>query len=105
MYRLKTGKGYDLQVIQPHSNAIKWFLEEEHKVARVYYARSKLDRYTGLYDGFYQSVHVDEKWFFMTQEQLFMYLSYLEVKEGAVLIRRVAHKLHIVKVMFLAATA
>jgi hypothetical protein len=34
-----------------------------------------------------------------------MYLSYLEVEEGAVPIRRVAHKAHIVKVMFLAATA
>jgi hypothetical protein len=32
VYRLKTGKGYDLQVIQLHSNAIKPFLEEEHEV-------------------------------------------------------------------------
>jgi hypothetical protein len=71
----------------------------------VYYARSKLGSSTGLYDGLYQSVHVDEKWFFMTEEQLFMYLSYLEVKEGAVPVCRVAHKSHIVKVMFLAATA
>jgi hypothetical protein len=43
---------------------------------------------------------------FMTREQLFLYLSIIEVEEDKVPVRRVAHKSHIVvKVMFLAATA
>jgi hypothetical protein len=93
--RLKTGKGYNRAVIVPHSNPIKPLLEEVHRSARVYYARSKLDLHTGLYDGFYQSVHIDEKWFFITQEQLYLYLSYLEIEEGRVPVRRVPHKSHI----------
>jgi hypothetical protein len=63
VHRLKMGRGYDVSVIRPHSNAIKPYLEDVHHSARAYYARSKLDLTTGLYDGFYQSVHVDEKWF------------------------------------------
>jgi hypothetical protein len=105
VHRLKTGQGYDVSIIRPHSNAIKPYLEDAHLSARAYYARSKLDLATGLCDGFYQSVHVDETCFFMTREQLFLYLSIIEVEEGKVLVRKVAHKSHIVKVMFLAATA
>jgi hypothetical protein len=39
----------------------KPLLTEEHHVARLLYGISKLDVASGLYDGFYQSVHVDEK--------------------------------------------
>jgi hypothetical protein len=41
----------------------------------------------------------------MTREQLFMYLSIIELEEGKVPVRKVAHKSHIVKVVFLAAKA
>jgi hypothetical protein len=103
--RLKTGKGYNRAVIVPHSNPIKPLLEEVHQSARVYYARSKLDLHIGFYDGFYQSVHIDEKCFFITQEQLYLYLLSVEIEEGRVLVRRVPHKSHIIKVTFLADTA
>ena len=53
------------------------------------------------YDGFYQHVHVDEKWFFLTEQQMQMYLA---PSEEAPL--RVSQKKdHVVKVMFLAAVA
>jgi hypothetical protein len=43
VHRLKTGQGYDVSVIRPHSNAIKPYREDVHLSARAYYARSKLE--------------------------------------------------------------
>ena len=53
------------------------------------------------HDGFYQHVHVDEKWFFLTEQQMRMYLAPGEEAP----LRVCQKKDHIVKVMFLAAVA
>jgi hypothetical protein len=74
-------------------------------VAIVLYSRLKLDLSTGLYDGFYQDIHVDEKWFFNKQDHLKLYLTQREVEENLVPNRQLPHKSHTMKVMFLAATA
>ena len=95
----------DETIILPHSSPLYPYLTEEHRSARVFYALSKLDLTTGRYDGCYQRVDVDEKWFFLTLMQLKMYLTQREIDDGKKPVRRVVHKIHIVKVMFLAATA
>jgi hypothetical protein len=102
--RLKAGKGCE-QIIIPHSNAVKPMLTEQHMTARVFYCLSKLNVHTGCYSDFYQSVHVHEKWFFITKEHLRICMSQNEIKQENFIVRRVAHKSHIIKVMFLAATA
>ena len=53
------------------------------------------------FDGFEEDVHVDEKWFFLTEKDLFIYL----VPGEKPPYRSVRHKSHILKVMFLCATA
>jgi hypothetical protein len=53
----------DNPVILAHSNVLMPDLTDEHKVARVLYARDKLDTELRSYDDFLNSVHVDEKWF------------------------------------------
>ena len=104
VHRLKAGKGCE-QIIVPHSNAVKPMLTDQHMTARVFYCLSKFNVDTGCYSDFYQSVHIDEKWFFMTREQLRIYMSINEIEQDNFIVRRVAHKSHIIKVMFLAATA
>jgi hypothetical protein len=52
----------------------------------------------GFFDAFFNQVHIDEKWFFVCQETLRLYLTEGEVPP----IRRVGHKSHIEKVMFCA---
>jgi hypothetical protein len=88
-------------VILSHSNALKPHLEDHHKFARVLYSISNLDLDTEEYADYFDSVHVDEKWFFLTEEQLHMYL----VPGKSPPTRRVGHKSHILKVMFLVAVA
>jgi DNA-binding Xre family transcriptional regulator len=51
-------------VILSHSNALKPHLEDHHKFARVLYSISNLDLDTEEYADYFDSVHVDEKWFF-----------------------------------------
>jgi hypothetical protein len=53
----------------------------------------------GYYSGFYNQVHIDEKWIFVAEEKLKIYLSH--GKEA--LTRRTRDKDHIEKVMFLSA--
>ena len=54
-----------------------------------------------MFDGFYQSVHVDEKWFFLTEERLTLYIATDEEAPN----RFIQNKDHITKVMFLCAIA
>ena len=88
-------------VIVPHTNAVKPHLHDHHKLARVFYSVSKLDLAVDKWTDFYDSVHVDEKWFFITEAQLHMYLAPNEEAPH----RTVGHKSHILKVMFLCAVA
>jgi hypothetical protein len=55
----------------------------------------------GYYDGFYNQVHIDQKWFFVAEEKLKIYLAHGEEAPT----RRTRHKDHIEKVMFLSAVA
>jgi hypothetical protein len=88
-------------VIVPHSNAIKPHLHDYHQLARVLYAVENLDLEDLRYRASFNSVHIDEKWFFLTEAQLNLYL----VPGEAPPTRSTRHKSHILKVMFLAAVA
>jgi transposase len=103
MIKEKDNDGKD--VICRHSNSLLPLLLPEHKVARTLYAYSKLSRETGLYYAYDQDVHVDEKWFFITQHSYKCYVSANERDSNNLPVRRVSHKAHIDKVMFLCATA
>ena len=91
--------------IVAHTNSVLPELTDEHKVARVLYALSKLNQETGYFSSFLQDVHVDEKWFELTPNRVRVYLTKEEQENNDVPIRKVAHKSHVQKVMFLAATA
>jgi hypothetical protein len=94
-------KHSDDPVIIAHTNALKPLLTPEHQFQRVCYAVLNFNRDDDTYNGFYQTVHVDEKWFFLTEEQLRFYMV-----PGEEAPRRVCvNKNHIMKVMFLAAIA
>ena len=104
-------------VIFPHTNAIKLRLTEESRMSRLLYAMNHLqlnhvDQLLfnhdnmdpgkfGYYDGFYDQIHADEKWFFVSWEKQRIYLSEGEIGPH----RTVSHKSHIEKVMFLSAVA
>jgi transposase-like protein len=87
--------------IVPHSNAIKPHLTEENLMTRLMYAGEHVDNTTGYYYSLYLTIHVDEKWFFISEENLHMYLVPGEKAPN----RKCRHKSHVIKVMFLAALA
>lgn len=89
----------------PHTNSLLPLLTDEHKVARVLYALSKLDQDLGSFSSFLQDVHVDEKWFEMCPRRSRVILTGKEKENHKVPICKVIHKSHIQKIMFLAATA
>ena len=95
-------------VILPHTNAIKAYLTEQNKLARMMYAMERIVDYNGhkVYKDAYNEVHVDEKWFFISQQSQRIYLSQQEAEmDHDKFDRRCKHKSHIIKVMFLAAVA
>jgi hypothetical protein len=69
------GNEEDDPIIRPHSSAIKPLLSEMHELARMTFATSCLDCTSGLFDDCLQEVHVDEKWFFLTEAQMRFWLS------------------------------
>jgi transposase-like protein len=93
-------------VIVAHTSAIKPTLTDKNKVDRLLYAADRVDLtgppYAQLYfqDSF-DEIHLDEKWFFLTQESQRVYLARGEAPPE----RKTKHKNHILKVMFLAAVA
>lgn len=99
LHRMKCDR--DDPVIMPCSSNLKPLLTREHKSQRVFYAASKYSMNDNKFDGFYQSVHVDEKWFFLTEEQLRVYIATDEEPPN----RQIQNKDHITKVMFLCAIA
>jgi hypothetical protein len=98
LFRMKTN---DNPVIIPHTNVLKPLLTPEHQFQRVCYAVMNFNVEDNTYSGFFQTVHVDEKWFFLTEEQLRCYMAPGEEAP----IRVCQNKNHIMKVMFLAAIA
>jgi hypothetical protein len=99
LHQMKEDK--DNAVIVPHSNAIRPLLEEHHQFARVLHAVANLDAAAGRCHSYFDAVHVDEMWFFITETELNLHLVPGEVAPE----RSVPHKSHTMKVMFLAALA
>ena len=85
-----------------HSNSLQLILTEENKLARLLMANhfqdpQDLSKYQDMRD----HIHLDEKWFFHTQEKE-QYLLLSDKKNPK---HCVKHKSHITKVMFLCAVA
>ncbi|KAF7150250.1 hypothetical protein RHSIM_Rhsim02G0188400 [Rhododendron simsii] len=66
------------RVIRPHSNALKPYLSEESKKARLRFCLSKLEPNTleaqPMFKNMYNYVHMDKKWFYMSRESERYYL-------------------------------
>jgi hypothetical protein len=89
------------KVIIPTTSVLKPMLTEEHKTQRAFFCVSKLNPADNMYHGFYDSVHIDEKWFFISEENLRCYIASDEASPT----RYTQNKGHILKVMFLCAVA
>ena len=91
------------ELLWVHYNKIKPVLSNENKVQRIEYCLDKRDITTGLtsYKPMENHIHLDEKWFFLTQELLKCYL--LPDKKNPH--RKTCHKSHITKLMFIVAVA
>jgi len=91
-------------VIRAHTNDIKPILTPENQFIRVLYAANEVER---LPNGRWEFragedvVHLDEKWFFLTEKNMRTYLGEDEDEPE----RTTRNKNHIIKVMFLAAVA
>ena len=99
LFRMKQDKLES--VIMPVSLAIKPQLTDEHKLQRVFYATEKVDAEQNKYNGFYNSVHIDEKWFFISEDVLRVYIATDEIPPE----RYAQNRNHLIKVMFLCALA
>jgi len=92
------------KVTVPHTSTLAAHLADENKLSRFVHAADEVCcKPSG---GFFfkeacQDVHLDEKWFFLTEQQLRVCLASGEVPKQ----RNARHKSHVVKVMFLAALA
>ena len=88
--------------IHVHSNSLKPILTEENKLARLLMANHFRDpQDPSKYQDMHDHIHLDEKWFFLTQEKEH-YLLFSDKKNPKHCIK---HKSHITKVMFLCAVA
>ncbi|KAF7150094.1 hypothetical protein RHSIM_Rhsim02G0188200 [Rhododendron simsii] len=92
-------------VIRPHSNALKPYLSEESKKARLRFCISMLEPNTlkaqPMFKNMYNYVHIDEKWFYMSCESEQYYLLPEEPEPH----RTCKSKRFITKVKFLATVA
>ena len=86
--------------IHVHSNLLKPILTEENKLARLLMANHFRDpQDPSKYQDMHDCIHLDEKWFFLTQEKE-QYLLLPDEKNPKCCIK---HKSHITKVIFLCA--
>ena len=95
---LKTDK-----LVLPHTNAIKPLLNDHDKLMRTLYAANRVEdrQFIPSFD----EIHVDEKWFFISEINQRTYITQNEKKQKKMPHRKCQHKSHILKVMFLAAVA
>jgi len=95
------------KVIMPHTSALKPILNEDNKLKRVLYASERVEdsNRNKVWAPAYNEVHVDEKWFFLSQDNFRYYISESEKASGNIRTARTKHKSHIMKVMFLCAVA
>jgi hypothetical protein len=63
------------KVIVPSTIALKPLLTEEHKLQRVLYCVLHLNPIDNKYNDFYDNVHIDKKWFFISEKQLRVYIA------------------------------
>lgn len=92
-------------VIRAHTNSLKPYLSDENMRACLQFCLSMLEPSSlhtqPIFKNMYNSVHIDEKWFFMTKEAERYYL----LPEEHEPLRTCKSKRFITKVMFLAAVA
>lgn len=93
-------------ILKAHSNAVKPFLTDENKKARLKYCLSMLDSNSVAlgaphFQNMNDHVHVDEKWFYISKNQQKYYLAAGEEPPH----RTCKSKRFVTKVMFLAAVA
>ena len=86
--------------IVPHTSALKPMLTEENKLNRLAFCLDERDE-NGLYKEMFDCIHIDEKWFYVTDITMRCYLAKGEHPP----VRKVKHKSHVEKVMFLSAVA
>jgi hypothetical protein len=100
---MKEGRNEREAVIMPVSLSSKPMLTEEHKSQRVFYCCSFLNNIVPdrCFHDYYDHVHIDEKWFFISEVQLRVYVTPDEILPN----RQMQNKDHILKVMFLSAVA
>ena len=84
-------------VIMPRSIAVKPLLTDVHKVQRVLFVTSKLTGPENHFHHFYDSVHVDEKWFFISEKMLRVYCC---CPDEVVPERNAQKRDHLINVMF-----
>ena len=92
----------DDPVIMPCAITLKPLLTPEHKVQHTFFAILKLCSQDHHFHGFYDSIHLDEKWFFLREKQLRLYMA-TDEEQGPE--RFIKNKDHITNVMFLCAIA
>jgi hypothetical protein len=98
LFRMRSGRD---MVIMPFTSALKRALTEVQKVGCVLCSVSKLDPFDLYYNDFYNSVHVDKKWFFLSKKDFYLYIATDKTDPH----RTCQNKDHIMKVMFLTAVA
>ena len=92
----------DDPVIIACMSALKPLLTQQHELLPcVTFCLTRIDPVTCEYDDCFQSVHVDEKWFFISEKELRLYIAPGEM----VPTRRCHNREHLLKVIFLAAVA
>ena len=108
-YRLTKGRIIKFQnegvILYKHSSSLKPTLTDSNKYWRMIYCMAQQSPNPGLtgrkWDGHFDRVHIDEKWFFISRDGK----NYLLVTREEPLVRRVQHKKYMTKVMFLCAQA
>ncbi|XP_045831165.1 uncharacterized protein LOC123922494 [Trifolium pratense] len=92
-------------ILRRHSSPLKPYLKDDNKISRLRFCLSMLDENTILHDpqfkSMYNVIHIDEKWFNMTQKNKKYYLLANEDDPY----RTCKNKNYITKVMFLVAMA
>lgn len=87
--------------LRRHTSAVKPTLTEANKLLRVAWCHEHEDHVTGRYSEMLDIIHVDEKWFNLTELNKQCYLA--DGEEDPY--RSTCHKSHVPRVMFLAAVA
>ena len=93
--RMKDGE------LRSHSNAIKPFLTTENTKSRVEFCHLHLNLNRGYFNDTFDVVHIDEKWFYITENATKFYLG----KDEPDPLRTTKSKRFTKKVMFLAAVS